>query len=86
MRYYIWTDYEEQWDANSLPSPEAIIESMSPSHAAEKFANTQGGAFDDTLYLIVRAGESDAYFRIEVKRVWECDLFQPTTLQELCAP
>lgn len=84
-KYAIWQSHEEQWDANDLDPPRAIIEASNPQVAAEIFAEQQLLG-DNEAALVIRDESSGSYFEIELIKRWDIDLFKPTTLNDLCAP
>ena len=82
-KFEVWENYEEQWDRNDIAPPDLIVEARDPTHAAEIFAEARASGGE--IAVIVR-GPSGDYYEIVMVRAWEADLFQPTTLKELCEP
>ena len=83
-KYSVWLHHEEQWDANDIDPPDLVVEAFSPGDAAEMFAKRR--VLDDEIAVVVRDESDGKYYQLELYKVWEVDLFHPTTLEELCSP
>lgn len=84
MKFKIWIDHEEQWDASTVDPPDGEVEAEHWMAAAEKFAEDCGWGVGEDLAVIVE--HSGVYTKIKLERRFKAVHATHTTLEELCSP
>lgn len=85
-QYSVWTDNQEQWDANDIDPPAWTGEAESFAEAAEIYLEHE---FEDGSYaeLVVRNDDNGNYYACKFnKSGWSLKIASNTTLEELCSP
>lgn len=82
-QYKIWWNREEQWDANDIDPPVAVIDGNTLWAAAETFADRYNEQSNDTVDIIAQ-DEVGNYFEVRLGKKWDIVKHKATSLAELC--
>lgn len=80
MKFLVWPDFDGPNDMD--PEDATEVDASSPTDAAVKFADHSVGT---DLACVVRS-PTGQYTAIELVQVWDADVYEPTTLEELRDP
>lgn len=82
MKFKVWDDNQEQWDAASI-DPATEIDAETPDAAAEKYARQK---YESNYCECIVQGPDGRYRTFSLHHDWCITKRAPTTLEELCAP